>query len=129
MLLTHWESKNYGQLKQASLMCLLSWISLLQPMREMRLMTRVEQPSLMCLLSWNSLPQPVREMMRQGHLLLEFWASRQIGVKWLGKSKFYDKCLRVGKRIIILNKYLKATGFFFKCKIEFYFTDERHSRK
>ena len=46
--------------------------------------------------------------------LLEFWVSRQTGAKWLGRSKFIFrlKCLRVGRRIIILNKYIKATDFF-----------------
>ena len=63
--------------------------------------------------------------------LLEFWVSRQTGAKPLERSKFIFrlKCLRVGRRIIILNKYIKATDCFFQCKIEFYFTDERHSRK
>ena len=46
--------------------------------------------------------------------LLEVWVSRQTGAKWLERSKFSDfKCLRVGRRIIILNIYIKATEFFF----------------
>ena len=47
--------------------------------------------------------------------LLEFWVSRQTGAKPLERSKFIFrlKCLRVGRRIIILNKYIKATDCFF----------------
>ena len=46
--------------------------------------------------------------------LLEFWVSRQTGAKPPGRSKFIFrlKCLRVGRRIIIWNKYIKATDFF-----------------
>ena len=53
--------------------------------------------------------------------LLEFWVSRQTGAKWLGRSKFIFrlKCLRVGRRIIILNKYIKATDFFFSVRSNF----------